>query len=126
MRVFGFELADRVYIDKLRIATTYAEALPALAVPGDFDGDGDVDGADFVAWQTNFPTATGATLAQGDADGDGDVDGADFVVWQTNFPFTPGPGATPVPEPYAWLMWLMGVFAPVIWRRSTVPIRKAK
>jgi hypothetical protein len=69
------------------------------AVPGDFDSDGDVDGADFVAWQTNFPKPNGATLAQGDADGDGDVDGADFVVWQTNFPFTPGPGAAPVPEP---------------------------
>jgi hypothetical protein len=68
---------------------------------GDFDGDGDVDGADFVAWQTHFPTATGATLADGDADGDGDVDGADFVVWQTNFPFTPAPGSA-VPEPSTW------------------------
>jgi hypothetical protein len=74
-------------------------ALVASAHPGDFDSDGDVDGADFVAWQTNFPKANGATLAQGDADGDGDVDGADFVVWQTNFPFTPGPGTSPVPEP---------------------------
>src|SRR5690606_33311456 len=53
---------------------------------GDFDGDGDVDGADFVVWQTNFPKSTGGTLATGDADADGDVDGADFVVWQTNFP----------------------------------------
>jgi hypothetical protein len=69
--------------------------------PGDFDSDGDVDGADFVVWQTNFPKANGALLAQGDADGDGDVDGADFVVWQTNFPFTPGPAAAPVPEPNA-------------------------
>src|SRR4029078_12051788 len=68
---------------------------------GDFDSDGDVDGADFVAWQTNFPKTSGATLAQGDADGDGEVDGADFVVCQTNFPFTPGPGASPVPEPSA-------------------------
>jgi hypothetical protein len=67
--------------------------------PGDFDGDGDVDGADFVAWQTNFPKESGAVLNQGDADGDGDVDGADFVVWQTNFPFTPSGGASPVPEP---------------------------
>jgi hypothetical protein len=74
-------------------------AIPAH--PGDFDGDGDVDGADFVAWQTNFPKPSGAILAEGDADGDGDVDGADFVVWQTNFPFTPGPGAAPVPEPGA-------------------------
>jgi hypothetical protein len=77
------------------------------AQAGDFDGDGDVDGADFVSWQTNFPTASGATLAQGDADGDGDVDGADFVVWQTNFPFTPGPGASPVPEPSALLLAAM-------------------
>jgi hypothetical protein len=79
------------------------------AQPGDFDGDGDVDGADFVAWQTNFPKATGATLAEGDADGDGDVDGADFVVWQTNFPFSPAPGATPVPEPAAWLLGLIAI-----------------
>jgi autotransporter-associated beta strand protein len=76
-------------------------ALVASVHPGDFDSDGDVDGADFVAWQTNFPKPSGAVLAEGDADGDGDVDGADFVVWQTNFPFTPGPGAAPVPEPGA-------------------------
>ena len=74
-------------------------ALISSAHPGDFDSDGDVDGADFVAWQQHFPTSTGATLADGDADGDGDVDGADFVVWQQNFPFTPGPGTSPVPEP---------------------------
>jgi hypothetical protein len=74
------------------------------AHPGDFDGDGDVDGADFVAWQTNFPTQGGAAPEDGDADGDGDVDGADFVVWQTNFPFTPGPGTTPVPEPSAVIL----------------------
>jgi hypothetical protein len=61
-------------------------------LPGDFDSDGDVDGADFVAWQTHFPMATGATLATGDADGDGDVDGADFVAWQTHFPTSPTPG----------------------------------
>jgi hypothetical protein len=76
--------------------------------PGDFDGDKDVDGADFVAWQTNFPKETGATLGEGDADGDGDVDGADFVVWQTNFPFTPGPGASPIPEPTAVVLAVLG------------------
>lgn len=95
--------------------------------PGDFDGDGDVDGADFVAWQTNFPTASGATLAQGDADADGDVDGADFVVWQTNFPFTPGPGVTSVPEPSAWLLWLLGALMPLARRsRCAIAIRRAK
>jgi hypothetical protein len=77
-------------------------------VAGDYDADGDVDGADFVAWQTNFPKGSGATLAQGDADGDGDVDGADFVVWQTNFPYPPAAGAAAVPEPAAWVL---GLFA---------------
>jgi hypothetical protein len=86
------------------------------AHPGDFDGDGDVDGADFVAWQTNFPKASGATLAQGDADGDGDVDGADFVVWQTNFPYSPGPGAAPVPEPAAWMLLVAAFSAAAVKR----------
>ncbi|MCC7087484.1 MAG: hypothetical protein IT427_20970, partial [Pirellulales bacterium] len=44
-------------------------SISAALVPGDFDSDGDVDGADFVAWQTHFPTASGATLADGDSDG---------------------------------------------------------
>lgn len=79
--------------------------------PGDFDHDGDVDGADFVAWQTNFPKATGATAAQGDADGDNDVDGADFAVWQSQFPQPPAPGVAPVPEPGAAMLFLIGAAA---------------
>jgi hypothetical protein len=69
------------------------------SLPGDFDSDGDVDGADFVAWQTNFPTGNSATTSQGDADGDGDVDGADFAAWQANFPVAPSSGTVSVPEP---------------------------
>jgi hypothetical protein len=90
-------------------ALTAQEIRALVPVPGDFDSDGDVDGADFVAWQTNFPTATGATRAQGDADGDGDVDGADFVVWQTNFPFTPSPAASPIPEPMSLCLNVIGL-----------------
>src|SRR5262249_34684069 len=89
-------------------------------VPGDFDGDADVDGADFVAWQTNFPLASSATLAQGDADADGDVDGADFVVWQTNFPFTPSPAVSPVPEPTAFFLAIAAVATMGFWRRRCV------
>jgi hypothetical protein len=85
---------------------SYTGGTPVHA--GDFDADGDVDGADFVAWQTNFPKASGALWSEGDADGDFDVDGADFVVWQTNFPFPPGPGSSPVPEPGAILLLAIG------------------
>jgi hypothetical protein len=122
----NLEATDRVYVDNITIATTFAEALngPPTAHPGDFDGDGDVDGADFVAWQTNFPKATGALPTEGDADGDGDVDGADFVVWQTNFPFPPGPGAAPVPEPTTFgTMAVLGSALAVSWatRRRQQP-----
>jgi hypothetical protein len=79
--------------------------------PGDFDLDNDVDGADFVIWQTNFPKTSGGYLNVGDADNDGDVDGADFVVWQTNFPTSPPEGVSPVPEPASWSLILTAVGA---------------
>jgi hypothetical protein len=85
---------------------------------GDFDGDNDVDGADFVAWQTNFPKETGATLAHGDGDGDGDVDGADFVIWQTNFPSSGGPGSSPVPEPAGFVLAAAGMLGYIAMRRG--------
>lgn len=96
-----------------------------IAIPGDFDGDSDVDGADFVAWQTNFPTASGATRAQGDADADGDVDGADFVVWQTHFPTPASPGTSAVPEPGACLLASIGLGAFMLLRRSPRAAKRA-
>jgi hypothetical protein len=109
----------RVYDQTLTAAEVQALLAPVTQPhAGDFDLDGDVDGADFVAWQTNFPTASGATRAQGDADSDGDVDGADFVVWQTNFPFTPGPGAAPVPEPHTILLVGIGSVLALASRRK--------
>jgi hypothetical protein len=78
----------------------------ALPTPGDFNGDGKVDGADLAAWQSNFPLASGGTLAAGDSDGDGDVDGADFIAWQTHLGAGSGSGASPVPEPGAFILAL--------------------
>ncbi|MCC7084490.1 MAG: hypothetical protein IT427_05740, partial [Pirellulales bacterium] len=94
----AFSISSPYHWDLTELYTTGEVTLLA---PGDFDADGDVDGADFVAWQTHFPTLSGATLADGDGDGDGDVDGADFVLWQTHFPFLSSQGAAPVPEPNA-------------------------
>jgi ELWxxDGT repeat protein len=87
----------------------YAVPLFETLTPGDFDGDGDVDGADFVAWQTNYPKPSGASLAEGDANGDGKVDGADFAVWQDSFSSTPNGGSSPVPEPSTALLTLTAV-----------------
>jgi hypothetical protein len=95
-----------VTFDEIRLGSTWASVTRHVE-PGDFDLDGDVDGADFVVWQTHFPLATGATYSQGDADADNDVDGADFIIWQTNFPYPLGPAA--VPEPATIALMLLAV-----------------
>ncbi len=60
--------------------------LAAQQFASDFDKDGDVDGQDFLIWQTGFPTLDGtATSNTGDANGDGNIDGQDFLVWQGEF-----------------------------------------
>lgn len=46
----------------------------------DFDGDGDVDAADLMNWQTAYGLTSLA-----DADKDGDSDGKDFLEWQRQF-----------------------------------------
>ena len=74
---------------------------------GDFDEDGDVDGDDFLAWQSGFGTTTGATHMDGDADGDGDVDGDDFLIWQGQFGTGEGSGAPGVPEPSGVLLYVV-------------------
>ncbi|MCC7085394.1 MAG: trypsin-like serine protease [Pirellulales bacterium] len=93
-------------------------------IPGDFDADGDVDGADFVAWQIHFPSAAGATMSMGDADADGDVDGADFVAWQTHFLTVPAQGFAAVPEPAGWILGVFSLAALVLMRRIGKEMRQ--
>ena len=82
----------------------------------DFDEDGDVDGNDFLKWQTGFGTQTGAQKSDGDYDHDGDVDGNDLLGWQVEFP-SPGSGgisSATVPEPssiaLALGLWAVAMF----------------
>jgi hypothetical protein len=51
----------------------------------DFNGDGRVDGVDFLIWQSHYPRSSGGTPDGGDANGDGKVDGVDFLIWQANY-----------------------------------------
>ena len=60
----------------------------------DANGNGYVDGGDFLAWQRGYGMTSGATRADGDFDGDGDVDGDDLEIWKAMF----GAIAPPVDE----------------------------
>lgn len=83
----------------------------------DFDGDGDVDGADFLTWQRGV--GVGMDLSTGDANDSGTVDGTDLEIWESQF----GPAAlaagTAIPEPASVLLSLLAVFAGAAARRQT-------
>ena len=80
----------------------------------DFNEDGDVDSDDEALWEIGYGIASGAVHGDGDADSDFDVDGIDFLIWQRQFGFplsaVIGSASTfPVPEPTAWMLWLVGI-----------------
>ncbi len=81
----------------------------APALPGDYNGDGTVDAADYTVWRNSFGQ-TGSGLAA-DGDGNGIVDNGDYDVWRLYFGTTSGSGAAgaQVPEPSALLLLLFGV-----------------
>jgi hypothetical protein len=79
---------------------SFADPISPVSSAGDFDEDGDVDGADFLVWQQN----SGATGDDLPADGNrnGVVDLADLELWRHNFSPNSGspPAASePAPEP---------------------------
>jgi hypothetical protein len=82
-------------------------AISASVDNADFNGDGNVDGRDFLTWQRGFGTPD-AQLADGDANGDHAVDGNDLVVWQGQYGGSTLAAVSVVPEP-ATIGMLMGV-----------------
>jgi hypothetical protein len=91
-------------IDEVRISSVARTAdqflfTAAVANNADFDGDGDVTGADFLRWQRNLgATGAAATLANGNANGDGVIDAADLAIWRGQFG-TSVAALSAVPEP---------------------------
>jgi uncharacterized membrane protein len=72
----------------LRLSGTSSDVDVSLAftgLAGDFDGDGDVDGRDFLVWQRGYGSGPAATTSAGDADGDGFVGSSDLAIWQDNY-----------------------------------------
>jgi len=92
-------------IDEVRIGTTFADVTPTAAPPGDgdFDMDGDVDGADFLTWQRDLGGA------------------ADLALWEGNFgaPNATTAAVSAVPEPASWLLACSMAVAAASRRRRT-------
>jgi hypothetical protein len=81
--------------------------------PADFNGDGQIDAADYVIWRKSLGGAVGHGTGS-DANGDGIIDGSDYALWRANFGAAFGGGAGThslteiVPEPPALLLIVVG------------------
>jgi hypothetical protein len=67
------------------------------SLPGDFDNNSVVNGADLMQWRGDF-----GVDADSDADDDGDSDGSDLLIWQQNV--GAGGALAAVPEPGTMLL----------------------
>ena len=85
--------------------------------PGDFNGDGVVNAADYILWRD---TVGSTSDLRADGNGDQVIDGGDFNVWRSSFgnTYSLAGGAlagSPVPEPTVSCLLAMVCFV-VAWR----------
>ncbi len=83
-------------------------------VNGDFDFDRDVDGADFLAWQTGAG-ALGGLYSQGDADLNGAINQVDLAIWEGVYGLqelaAQAAATAAVPEPHTLVLLLTSMAA---------------
>jgi hypothetical protein len=85
-------------------------------LPGDYNGDGFVDAADYTVWRNNLG-GDASVFGPGSRDPMkmGPIDGDDYTFWKNNYGNGSGSGGlalTPaVPEPASWLLVLCAAIA---------------
>jgi T5SS/PEP-CTERM-associated repeat protein len=92
------------------------------AIPGDYNGNGIVDAADYTVWRDTLGSMSDLR-ANGDNTGAsaGKIDQADFNVWKANFGTHAGSGSgasAAVPEPPTLWMLLAGILTICCRRRA--------
>jgi hypothetical protein len=90
-------------------------------IAGDYNLDGAVDAADYVAWRKTVGSTTNLTA---DGNGNQQIDPGDYDVWRAHFGQTAGSGAgassnAAVPEPATFLLLMFGVAGFYLGRRRT-------
>lgn len=104
---------------------------PLIAIPADFNLDGQVDVADLSIWATGFGN-TNAQFQSGDADLNNQVDVADLSIWATHFgSTTPSTLSAPVitstnnaiviPQPTTALILIAATLPALLRRKNTKP-----
>ena len=105
---------------------TYQPAVPG--VPGDYNGNGIVDAADYPLWRNNLGAPTEASI-NNNGDGGG-VTASDYTYWKSRFGNTAGAGtgsvSAVVPEPSSWVLFCVGLIAFVGLDRTTRPGRRCE
>ena len=76
-------------------------------LPGDANGDGVVNAADYIALKTHIGQGSGATTADGDFDGDGDVDWDDLQLLEAHYGQSSA-GSGTIPEPATLSLLALG------------------
>ncbi len=86
---------------------------PFVTLPGDYNGDGVVDAADYQVWRSSYGDTTSLVA---DGNGDGKVNTEDYLVWRSNLGRTwqslgsgsgSGIGQNAVPEPAGLVLGLL-------------------
>ena len=62
---------------------SYGQATPGAPLPGDYNGDGAVDSADYTVYRDQVGQPAGSLTA--DSDGSGVVDAVDLTTWAVNY-----------------------------------------
>jgi beta-glucanase (GH16 family) len=101
------ESEANVQVDYVRVY----KAVDPQAASADFDGNGVVDGADFLTWQRGMGTERGAVRADGNANAgeDGDVDADDLEVWRRQYGTNGSQAATSIATPEPASVTLLGM-----------------
>jgi hypothetical protein len=90
-----------------------------VLAPGDYNGDGTVDAADYTVWRDS---AGSVSDLRADGNGDELIDEADYAIWKSYFgaTYSLGSGATAnVPEPASAVLLIAGAAVALLPGRAT-------
>jgi hypothetical protein len=81
----GFDIGAYEYVSGVTPTQIPPSPTAMAGRPGDANGDGNVDGVDYVIWLNHYNQSTTSGSSVGDYNSDGNVDGVDYVVWLNNY-----------------------------------------